>query len=311
MSKKYFRFMDYVELEYSAGPGGEGSSSKRRYRDHMMNIGGNGGNGGDIWIEADSNIQDLSAYATHKTIRSEKGQDGGSHQKKGATGKDTTIKVPIGTLIRDISGSIMVDMLEHGQRFLLAKGGLAGLGNYKRAGTQPAKQGEKGTVVFDLRLLVDVVMVGPSNTGKSAFLSHCTGRDFKVTYYPYTTYHPMWGLCERDWKTFNLMEMPALVGKECEVEPVLKYVRQMHRAKVILYFLDSEIENFDEIIDALKETLRAIDPELTEKESIVVVNKCDIRTIDSPDVVNISLETGEGVDGLLDKIIEIAGNAEF
>ena len=302
MSKKYYKFVDNVPLTYKAGPGGDGSAARTRLRNHWMNIGGNGGNGGDIWIEADSNLFDLSLFSANKVIKSEKGQNGAAHGKKGAAGKDTLIKVPVGTFIRDYNGNVLIDLNKHGTKYLLAKGGQGGYGNYKREAIIQSKVGESGFIQLDYRLLVDVVMVGAPNTGKSAFLSYCTKREFKVAHYPYATYHPMWGSCDIDWRSFTLMELPALVGKEVEVEPAYRYIRQMYRAKLILYFLDVEIDNFDEIVATLKETIRIKDRELLSKKSIIIANKCDIRMIDKNEVRNISVETGEGLDELLKEI---------
>ena len=304
MNRKFFKFTDTVTFAYQAGHGGEGSSARIRLRNHPMNVGGNGGNGGDIFVEADSNLFDLSNYVSCRKISAHKGQEGGAHKKKGAKGEDFILKVPVGTVIRDEDRCVLCDLVDHSQRFLLAKGGEGGIGNFKKESTVPARPGQKGIVTLDFRSMIDVALIGPPNTGKSSFMTRITGRDCKATHYPYATYHPVWGACKRDWRTLTFVEFPALIGKEEEVLPVLKYVRQIFRASVVLLFLDAEIENIDEIAWALKETLKITDPDLLNKKFYSVVNKCDIRKSDRSDIINISVATGEGMDALLNKIME-------
>lgn len=303
MAKKFFKFWDFAEINYYAGMGGEPCSSRRKHRNHWMNIGGNGGAGGDIYIKIKKSLRDLSEYAANRPVKAEKGEMGGSHQKKGHRGSDTTIYVPRGTYVRKEDGTLIVDMLDKDEPYLLAKGGKGGIGNYKRETTIAPDAGEKGTVYLDYRIPIDVVLIGPANSGKSTFMEKCTKSDFNATPYPYTTYHPVWGMGEKDWKEFIIMEMPALVGKEIEVEPVLKYVRQIKRAKLVIYFMDAEIENFSEVLGALRETVHMTEPGILKgKRELVVANKCDLNRIEKDSVINISLETGEGVDALLDEI---------
>jgi GTP-binding protein len=307
MTRKVFKFYDQIELEFRAGGGGEGSSSRIRVGDHPMNVGGDGGEGGDIWVEADDQLFDLSEYAARPLIKSSKGNTGDSYRKKGAKGDDATIYVPVGTLLRNDSGDIIAELMKHKERFQLAKGGYGGLGNFKKQQTYSPKLGEEGLVVLDYRIPVDVVLVGSPNSGKTSFMRKVTGTDvFVPTFYPYATWHPMWGKAVCEWFDYQIMEMPALAGKPEEVERVLKYVRQIFRAKVLVYFLDGEIENFEEVRAAVEETIRAVDESLLEGKQVVVVsNKCDIARVDIPGVINISLETGEGVDALNKKLYDM------
>jgi len=307
ITRKNFKFYDQIELEFKAGGGGEGSSSRIRVMDHPMNVGGDGGEGGDIWVVADDQLFDLSEYAPRPVIKSAKGNIGDSYRKRGAKGQDMFLNVPVGTILRNQEGEIVAEMLKHKERYLLAKGGFGGLGNNKRESTIPPKLGEEGVVVLDYRIPVDAVLVGSPNSGKTTFMRKVTGTDvFVPTFYPYSTWHPMWGTAICEWFDYKIMEMPALAGKVDEVEKVLKYVRQIYRARVIVYFLDAEIENFMEVRQAVEDTINGVDPELLrDKKVFIVANKCDIARVDIPEVINISMETGEGFDALNKMIYDV------
>jgi GTP-binding protein len=305
--KKYFHFVDHIQVVFQAGSGGDPSSARRRFGSNWVNLGGNGGNGGDIYLEADRNVYDLSRLSGKKRISGEPGHPGAAHRKKGADASDTVIKVPVGTFVRDERGIVYADLDEDGRRYLIAHGGIGGKGNFKRTETTPPQPGESVDRILDFRLPVDVALIGPTNSGKTSFLSAITGKEFKVSEYPYSTWHPFWGAAEKDYHTFTVMELPAIVGKPVEVESALKYMRHLERVKILIYFLDALDDNIEGTAVEISHALEQNDKRWLDKQRIYVVNKSDMRrydgTIDYDQVFNVSVATGQGMPDLLDRIV--------
>lgn len=287
------KFIDEATIKVYAGDGGNGVATFRREKYEPMGgpSGGDGGRGGSIFVEADRNINTLVDYRYTRTFKAQRGENGRSAECYGAKGEDTVLRVPVGTVISDkATGQMLIDLAEHGQRVMIAKGGNGGLGNihFKSSVNRAPRQctkgepGEEFELYLELKVLADVGLLGMPNAGKSTFIRSVSAAKPKVADYPFTTLHPNLGVVRVDTnRSFVIADIPGLIEGAAEGAGLgHQFLRHLARTSLLLHLVD--IAPFDESVDpvqearAIVEELRKYDEELYNKPRWLVLNKVDM-----------------------------------
>ncbi|WP_145476918.1 Obg family GTPase CgtA [Yersinia similis] len=286
------KFVDEAAILVVAGDGGNGCVSFRRekYIPNGGPDGGDGGDGGDIYLLADENLNTLIDYRFVKSFRAERGQNGQSRDCTGKRGKDITIKVPVGTRVLDQgTGEIVGDMVRHGQRLMVAKGGFHGLGNsrFKSSVNRAPRQKTMGTegetreLMLELLLLADVGMLGLPNAGKSTFIRAVSAAKPKVADYPFTTLIPSLGVVRMDYEqSFVIADIPGLIeGASDGAGLGIRFLKHLERCRVLLHLVDlAPIDESDPAENAkiIVNELQQYSENLAEKPRWLVFNKIDL-----------------------------------
>ncbi|MBR0140009.1 MAG: GTPase ObgE [Firmicutes bacterium] len=286
-------FVDKAQILIKSGKGGNGSVSFRRepFIPQGGPDGGNGGKGGDIILTADVNLRTLMDFRYRRKYEAENGEDGRGRQQYGKDGKDLVIKVPVGTVVKDVkTGNILADLSENGASFVAAKGGKGGRGNvfYKNSVRQAPNFAEAGgasrekTVELELKLLADVGLVGYPNVGKSSFLSVSTSASPKIADYHFTTIYPNLGVVQIYDNSFVLVDIPGLIEGASEgLGMGLDFLKHIERTKVLIHVVDvSGSEGRDPIEDfeKINAELSGYSEKLVTKPMIVAANKIDMAS---------------------------------
>src|SRR5450830_1204502 len=252
---------------------------------------GDGGNGGSIIVEADRNINTLVDYRYSRVFRAQRGENGRGSDRYGAGGEDMLLRVPVGTVISDkASEQMLVDLSEHGQRVMIAKGGNGGLGNihFKSSINRSPRQctkgdpGEEFELYLELKVLADVGLLGMPNAGKSTFIRSVSAAKPKVADYPFTTLHPNLGVVRVDTnRSFVIADIPGLIEGAAEGAGLgIRFLKHLSRTSLLLHIVD--IAPFDDAVDpvheakAIVEELRKYDESLYDKPRWLVLNKIDM-----------------------------------
>lgn len=283
--------IDKVKLYVKAGDGGNGAVSFRRekYVSHGGPDGGDGGNGGNIVLEIDEGENTLLRYKYHKKFIAENGGNGMNSKFHGKTANDLVLKVPPGTVVRDAeTGKIIKDMSDT-EPFVLCKGGRGGWGN--RHFSTPTRQiprfaksgikGEEREVIFELKMLADVGLVGFPNVGKSMLLSKISAARPKIANYEFTTLSPNLGVVDGgEERSFVVADIPGIIEGASEGAGLgHAFLRHIDRCRLLLHIVDvSSYTGRDPIEDIKKinTELRQYSEELSERPQIVCANKCDM-----------------------------------
>ncbi len=287
------KFIDEANIEVTAGKGGNGAVSFRRekYVPRGGPDGGDGGRGGSIWAEADRNLNTLVEFRYSKVFRAQNGENGRGADCYGRGGEDLTLRVPVGTLVRDeADGNVIADLDRHGARALVARGGKGGLGNLhfksstNRAPRQstPGEPGEERRLHLELKVLADVGLLGMPNAGKSTFIRAVSAAKPKVADYPFTTLHPNLGVVRVDpERSFVLADIPGLIEGAAEGAGLgHQFLRHLARTRLLLHLVD--LAPYDPEADpvadarAIVEELRKYDKALYRKPRWLVLNKLDL-----------------------------------
>ncbi|MCB5205915.1 Obg family GTPase CgtA [Methylovorus mays] len=295
------KFIDEATIKVYAGDGGNGVATFRREKYEPMGgpNGGDGGRGGSIYAVADRNINTLVDYRYTRTFRAQRGENGRGSDQYGAGGEDLILRVPVGTVISNkATEQVLIDLAEHGQQALLAKGGNGGLGNihFKSSVNRSPRQctkgepGEEFELYFELKVLADVGLLGMPNAGKSTFIRSVSAAKPKVADYPFTTLHPNLGVVRVDTnRSFVIADIPGLIEGAAEGAGLgHQFLRHLARTRLLLHLVD--IAPFDEAVDPVKEAraiveeLRKYDEALYQKPRWLVLNKVDMLS-DSAEVV--------------------------
>ena len=287
------KFVDEARIEVQGGKGGNGAASFRREKFIPKGgpDGGDGGRGGSVWAVADRNINTLVDYRYTRKFFAPNGENGRGADCYGAGGEDITLRMPVGTLVRDMdTGEVIADLNVHGARQLLAQGGKGGLGNLhfkssvNRAPTEftPGEPGQFRSLELELQVLADVGLLGLPNAGKSTFITAVSNARPKVAGYPFTTLHPHLGVVRVGPEdSFVLADVPGLIEGASEGAGLgHQFLRHLSRTKILLHVID--VAPFDDAGDpvdravALAGELEKYDPELAAKPRWVVLNKIDL-----------------------------------
>ncbi len=287
------KFFDEARIEVIAGDGGNGSASMRREKNVPRGgpDGGDGGSGGSIYVVADLNLNTLVDYRFTRIFRAKPGENGRGRDQYGKGADDITLRVPVGTVIKDAdSGQVIADLARNGDRALLAKGGKGGIGNihFKSSVNRAPRQfthGQKGEMrqlEMELRVLADVGLLGMPNAGKSTLIRAVSAARPKVADYPFTTLHPNLGVVRVDEnRSFVMADIPGLIEGAAEGAGLgHQFLRHLQRTKVLLHLVD--MAPFDESIDpaaevkAIAAELKKYDASLAKKPRWLVMNKSDL-----------------------------------
>lgn len=323
-------FIDEAKVYVKAGNGGDGCSSF--YRDKYNRVGspdgGFGGDGGDVVVLVDQNVQTLLDFQYRQHHEAGRGYHGSSSHKKGARGNDLVIKVPPGTLIKDhATGLIMRDLIRVGDRVIIAKGGAGGRGNSRNHEATKGDFGEEKTVVFELKLIADAGIIGYPNAGKSTFISRISSAHPKIASYPFTTKEPVLGVVKlHEEASFVVAEIPGLIEGAHEGRGLGdKFLKHIERTRILIHLVDiSAYEGRDPIQDyrKLNHELKEYSKELSRKFQFIALNK-----IDNPDserhikrfrkafpkkkIYPISAISGKGVKDLLQAVYKKAKSVKI
>jgi len=281
------KFLDQAKVYIRSGDGGAGSVSFRRekYIEFGGPDGGDGGRGGDVWAEAVEGLNTLIDYRYQQHFKAKTGVHGMGRNKTGAKGADVTLKVPVGTQIYEEDNETLIcDLTEEGQRFLLAKGGNGGFGNahFKSSTNQaprranPGLEGQERTIWLRLKLIADAGLVGLPNAGKSTLLASVTAAKPKIADYPFTTLHPNLGVVRIDAREFVLADIPGLIeGAHEGVGIGDRFLGHVERTNVILHLVSAMEEDPAKAYTIVRGELEAYGHGLAEKPEIVALSQID------------------------------------
>ncbi|WP_338358840.1 GTPase ObgE [Yeosuana marina] len=282
-------FVDYVKMFVSSGNGGKGSSHLHREKFITKGgpDGGDGGRGGHVILRGNSNLWTLLHLKFKKHIRAGHGEHGSKSRSFGADGEDVYVDVPLGTVVRDTeTNDIIFEITEEGEEKIIAEGGKGGLGNWHfRSSTnqtpryaQPGLPLEERHITLELKVLADVGLVGFPNAGKSTLLSVITSAKPKIADYEFTTLKPNLGIVEyRDFQTFVMADIPGIIEGAAEGKGLGHYfLRHIERNSILLFLIPADAEDIKKQYDILLDELRRYNPEMLDKERIIVISKCDM-----------------------------------
>ncbi len=330
-------FVDEAKFFVKAGDGGRGCVSFRRekYVPKGGPDGGDGGRGGSVYIEASPRLQSLIDFKFRSHFIAKNGGHGKGKKMHGQGGKDYTIHVPPGSIVKDAeTGEVIIDLVEPGQRYLAAKGGKGGRGNVHFASAtnrapriaDKGMPGEERWLRIELKLIADVGLIGLPNAGKSTLLSRLSAANPKVAPYPFTTLDPQLGVLNFDYgESCIVADIPGIIEGAHEGAGLgHKFLRHIERTRILLHVIDATGLEDDPLhqYQVLENELVQFNEELTGRERLVLLNKTDIM---SPEdfaqvaasfkeagivFLAISAETGAGLDELKEWLAEILFEGE-
>lgn len=287
------RFVDEATIKVAAGDGGNGVASFRREKFIPRGgpDGGDGGDGGSVWFEADEGLNTLADFRHVRFYAAQRGENGKGRQMYGKGGDSITIKVPIGTVVSDRdTGEELGDLVQHGQRLLVAQGGKGGLGNvHFKSSVNRAPQratsgtpGERRDLKLELKVLADVGLLGKPNAGKSTFIRAVSAARPKVADYPFTTLYPNLGVVSVGLhRSFVVADIPGLIEGASEgVGLGVRFLKHLARTRLLLHLVDAVPVDPDRDpvrdVQVLEEELARFSPELAQRERWLVLNKLDL-----------------------------------
>ena len=287
-------FIDHATVRVSAGTGGSGACSFARFKYVPKGgpDGGDGGRGGSVWVRADRNLATLLDYKYRTHWKAERGQHGEGKTMTGASGKDVTMPVPPGTVIRDVNtGEVLGEALDPERPILVARGGRGGRGNARFATAthqaprewEPGEDGQERSLELELKLIADVGLVGEPNAGKSTLLSVLSAARPKIADYPFTTLEPNLGVVSAGpGRSFVLADIPGIIeGAHAGKGLGLQFLRHVERTRILAYLVSLEAEEPQDVYDRLRREVRLHSAVLDRRPHLVVLTKRDILPPDA------------------------------
>ena len=324
------KFLDEAKVYIASGAGGNGCVSFRREKfiEFGGPNGGDGGNGGDVVVEAVNGLNTLIDYRYQQHFKAQRGGNGMGKDRAGANGKDVALKVPIGTQVYEEDGDTLIaDLTEVGQRVTISRGGNGGFGNahFKSSTNRaprhanPGQPGEERTIRLRLKLIADAGLVGLPNAGKSTFLAAVSAAKPKIADYPFTTLHPQLGVFEVDDREFVLADLPGLIEGAHEGTGLGdRFLGHTERCRVLLHLVDGTAEDAGAAYKIVRDELEAYGQGLNEKPEIVALSKADAMTKEAIKAQTtklqkacgkipmvLSAQSGEGVQDVLRALLRI------
>ncbi|MFN3687164.1 GTPase ObgE [Salinarimonas sp.] len=326
------KFLDQAKIYVKAGDGGAGAVSFRREKfiEFGGPDGGDGGRGGDVWVECAEGLNTLIDYRYQQHFKARIGVHGMGRNRTGASGEDMVLKVPVGTQILDEDGETLIaDLTEIGQKVLLARGGNGGFGNAQFTSStnraprraNPGLPGEERWVWLRLKLIADAGLVGLPNAGKSTFLAATTAAKPKIADYPFTTLHPGLGVVRIDGREFVLADIPGLIEGAHEGAGIGdRFLGHIERCRVLLHLVEGTSEHAGKAYKTVRNELEAYGAGLVEKPEIVALSKADaldpdtlkkqvdrLRRACGKKPLVLSAVSGEGVETALRLLLDEVG----
>jgi len=325
-------FYDRTKIYVKAGDGGSGAVSFRREKYVPLGgpNGGDGGRGGSIILEADEGLRTLVDFRYRRHYKGDRGDHGQGKDMHGKGAEDLVLRIPAGTIIKEeATGEILADLTQHGQQVLIAKGGRGGRGNARfmsntnKAPTvaERGEPGEEHWLLLELKLLADVGLVGFPNVGKSTLISSVSAARPKIADYHFTTLVPNLGVVKVEEESFVMADIPGIIeGAHTGAGLGHEFLRHIERTRLLLHLLDiSGSEGRDPVEDfkIINSELKQYSPALAQRPMIVVPNKMDVgggeenlrrlreELQDTYEIFPISAVTGEGIQELLYRVIQI------
>jgi GTP-binding protein len=281
------KFLDQAKVYIRSGDGGAGAVSFRREKfiEFGGPDGGDGGRGGDVWLEAVNGLNTLIDYRYQQHFKAKTGVHGMGRNMTGAKGADITLKVPAGTQVYEEDNETLIcDLTEVGQRFKLAAGGNGGFGNqHFRTSTNqaprranPGLPGQEMWIWLRLKLIADAGLVGLPNAGKSTFLAAVTAAKPKIADYPFTTLHPNLGVARIDAREFVIADIPGLIeGAHEGVGIGDRFLGHVERTRVLLHLVSAQEESPGKAYKTVRAELAAYGHGLVDKPEIVALSQAD------------------------------------
>lgn len=316
-------FFDRAKILARAGKGGDGAMSFRREKfvPHGGPDGGNGGQGGDVYLVVDPHLNTLFPFRRRRHFRATAGGNGRGKKQAGKKGEDLFLPVPPGTIVHQASGEFLADLTPPQEQVLVARGGRGGRGNAVFATPthqvprlrEKGEPGEEQWLLLELKLIADVGIMGLPNAGKSTLLSQITRARPKIADYPFTTLSPNLGVVELEDHSFVVVDIPGLIEGAHKGKGLgHNFLRHIERTRLLVHLLDGSSLNPIQDYETLRRELVLFKPELAEKLQVVAVNKMDLpaaqkawprleRELANRDIpaLPISALTGQGVRELL------------
>lgn len=318
------KFLDQAKVYIRAGNGGAGAVSFRRekFLEFGGPDGGDGGRGGDVWAEVVDGLNTLIDYRYQQHFKAKTGMHGMGRNRTGGKGDDVILRVPLGTQIYEEDNQTLIcDLSEKGQRFLLARGGNGGFGNLhfttstnrapRRA--NPGLEGEERTIWLRLKLVADGGVIGLPNAGKSTFLSSVSAAKPKIADYPFTTLYPVLGVTRIDGREIVLADIPGLIeGAHQGVGIGDRFLGHVERCRVLLHLVSAQEDDVVRAYDTVRAELNAYGAGLSVKQEVIALSQIDTlsfeerlakkRTLEEAvgrPIVMLSSVSREGVDNAL------------
>jgi GTP-binding protein len=329
-------FVDQAIIQVVAGTGGSGAEAFRRESGVPMGgpAGGDGGAGGSVILVADVQLATLLDFRYKQHYRAERGQHGQGKNRTGRNGEDLVLRVPVGTVVLDDDrGDRLGELLQDGERLVVARGGRGGRGNAAFATPtnraprhwEPGEEGEERRIRLELKLIADVGLVGQPNAGKSTFLAAVSAATPKIADYPFTTLVPNLGVVQLSGhRTFVIADIPGIIEGAHEGRGLgLRFLRHIERTRTLAFLIPIEAEDCQSEYDLLREEVRSYSTELAGKPHCVILTKRDLvpdggadPSIDAPDawgVFAISAVARRGLESLLEALwthVRLAGETD-
>ena len=282
-------FIDRVTIEVAGGVGGSGAEAFRRETGVPRGgpSGGDGGSGGDVVLEADVQLTTLLDFSYRRQYRAERGQHGEGSNRTGRSGADLVLRVPPGTVVRDLGrGELLGELLEPGQRLIVARGGRGGRGNARFATAtqqaprrwEPGEEGEERELELELKLIADVGLVGEPNAGKSTLLSSISEARPKVADYPFTTLSPNLGVVRLpDFRSFVVADIPGIIEGAHEGKGLgLQFLRHLERTRTLAFLVPVDSADPQAEYDLLRGELQSHSESLARVPHCLVLTKADL-----------------------------------
>jgi GTP-binding protein len=279
--------IDDVTIKVRAGHGGKGMVTFSKIVGAPGPTGGSGGNGGSIYFTGVSELDALKQFRFKKEIDAQKGENGKGQCLDGSNAEDLFLKVPVGTVIHNLTTNEDLEVVKVGEPVLVAKGGKGGKGNYlfrSSTNTTPMQSqdglpGDEFDLRLELKMIADVGFVGLPNVGKSSLLKELTNADPKVANYPFTTLEPNLGV----YYDLILADIPGLIEGASEGKGLgIRFLRHVERTRIIFHFISAESENYKGDYETIQKELEEYNPEMLNKEEFIFITKSDMV---APDVL--------------------------